>query len=96
MDRIVAKLRELTTDDNSTMLVAILVATMLATAGAASFLSWATAGVGAGEWFHRLVASLGATLVYVGIAAGVFYIFIPDSREAFQKVWQRKNQKRKS
>jgi ABC-type Co2+ transport system permease subunit len=90
MDRIVTKLRELTTSDNSNLLMATFLATLLATTAAAFFLSWATAGTGEVEWLRRLVASLGATLIYAGIAAGVFYVFLPDSRKAFQNVWQRR------
>lgn len=90
MDRIVAILRELAGDGNSNILVATFLATMLATTAAAFFLSWATAGAGETEWLRRLVASLGATLIYAGIAAGIFYIFLPDSRQAFQKVWRRR------
>lgn len=88
MDKIVAKLREVTSD-NTELLVATFFATMLGTLAASTFLIWATAGVGELEWVRRLVAGLGATLIYGGTAAGVFYVFVPDSREAFKKVWQR-------
>ena len=89
MDRIVTKLRELSTDDNGNLLMATFLATMLATVVASFFLTWAIAGTGQGEWLHRLVASLGATLIYGGTAAVVFYVILPQSRQAFRKIWRR-------
>lgn len=90
MDKLREKLEELTPESRNLMLTTF-IASMLATFGTNVFLSWTMAGMGELTLWGRLFVTLGAVIIYSGIACGTFFLFLPEkSKLAFKKIWIRR------
>lgn len=69
-------------------LIATFVASMLGVLGSELILQIGVEITGEPGWLGRLLISLAATLAYAVAAAGTFYLFVPESRPAFKKIWE--------
>ena len=72
-------------------LLSLFLATVLGSAGTTAFIRWfTTAGVEV-DWLGRLLLTLGAAVVYALSVVLVFYVFSPESRPVFRRIFTRRD-----